>query len=186
MPISAKALESVREISEIRLIPVQLPWGEKADFKGVIDLLTMKAYEGDGKTAARYPGEFMDEVETARMELIEAAAEGEDALLEKYLEGEELSAEEILRGLVKAVQAQALLLRVCRRWLGRDWSGALAGCHRGFDAFPAQMPPGHGARQRWRRGADKPSIAARWQLMSGRPPPIRSSARSPISGFIPA
>jgi elongation factor G len=100
----AKALDSVREISEMRLLPVQLPWGEKADFKGVLDLLTMKAYEGDGKTQHDIPADQMDAVETARMELIEAAAEGEDALLEKYLEGEELSAEEIMRGLVNVVR----------------------------------------------------------------------------------
>ena len=85
-----KALESARQISEMRLIPVQLPWGERADFKGVLDLLTMKAYAGDGKTVKDIPDEYADAVETARMELIEAAAEGEDALLEKYLEGEEL------------------------------------------------------------------------------------------------
>jgi len=103
----AKALDSVREFSSVRLVPFQLPWGEKAGFKGVLDLLTMKAYEGDGKTAHDIPAEYSDQVETARMELIEAAAEGEDALLEKYLEGEELSAEEVLRGLVKAVQANA-------------------------------------------------------------------------------
>jgi len=103
----AKALDSVRDFSPVRLVTFQLPWGEKAGFKGVLDLLTMKAYEGDGKTAKDIPAEYMDQVETARMELIEAAAEGEDALLEKYLEGEELSADEVLRGLVKAVQAGA-------------------------------------------------------------------------------
>ncbi|MGB9669141.1 MAG: GTP-binding protein, partial [Anaerolineales bacterium] len=98
-----KALESVRELSEVRLLPVQLPWGEKADFKGVIDLITMKAYAGGGSQASEIPQEFMEETETARMELIEAAAEGEDALLEKYLEGQELSGEEIIRGLQKVV-----------------------------------------------------------------------------------
>jgi len=103
----AKAMDSVHEFSSVRLVPFQLPWGEKAGFKGVLDLLTMKAYEGDGKTARDIPAELMDQVETARMELIEAAAEGEDALLEKYLEGEELTTDEILRGLVKAVQAGA-------------------------------------------------------------------------------
>jgi elongation factor G len=102
-----KALDTVREISEMRLLPVQLPWGEKADFKGVLDLLTMKAYAGDGKAVSDIPAEFMDAVETARMELIEAAAEGEDALLEKYLEGEDLSAAEIMRGLVNVVRAGA-------------------------------------------------------------------------------
>jgi elongation factor G len=102
-----KALESVQEVSEVRLIPVQLPLGEKLDFKGVIDLLTLKAYPGDGSTAKDIPAEYMDEVESARMELIEAAAEGEDTLLEKYLEGEELTAEEIMRGLKAAVLARA-------------------------------------------------------------------------------
>jgi elongation factor G len=100
-----KAFETVQAISEKRLIAVQLPWGEKADFKGVIDLLTMKAFAGDGKTVQDIPAEFMDEAETARMELIEAAAEGEDALLEKYLEGGELSSGEISRGLRSAVLA---------------------------------------------------------------------------------
>ena len=99
----SKALDSVKQFSEKRLLTIQLPWGEKAEFKGVIDLLSMKAYAGAGGKAQEIPGEFADEVETARMELIEAAAEGEDALLEKYLEGEELSAEEISRGLKKVI-----------------------------------------------------------------------------------
>jgi len=100
-----KAFDSVQAISEKRLTAVQLPWGEKADFKGVIDLMSMKAFAGDGKAVQDIPAEFMDEAETARMELIEAAAEGEDALLEKYLEGGELSSSEILRGLRSAVLA---------------------------------------------------------------------------------
>jgi elongation factor G len=100
-----KALESVQEITDIRLLPLQLPWGEKADFKGVLDFLTMKAYPGDGKTFQPIPAEFMDEVETARMQMIEAAAEGEDALLEKYLESGELTVEEIARGLHKVILA---------------------------------------------------------------------------------
>jgi elongation factor G len=98
-----KSLASVNELLEGRAIPVQLPWGERGDFKGVIDLLTMKAYEGDGAKSQDIPAEFADDVESARMELIEAAAEGEDALLEKYLEGEELTAEEVQRGLKKVM-----------------------------------------------------------------------------------
>jgi elongation factor G len=100
-----KALGTIMEISDVRLIPVQLPWGEKADFKGVIDLLSMKAYPGDGKTTQEIPGEFQEEVEAAHLELIEVAAEGEDELLEKYLEGGELSSDEILRGLRSIILA---------------------------------------------------------------------------------
>lgn len=100
-----KALDSVQEISETRLLPLQLPWGEGAGLKGIIDLLTMKAYSGAGKSAQDIPGELQDEAEAARMAMIEAAAEGEDALLEKYLEGEELSAEEISRGLREVLES---------------------------------------------------------------------------------
>jgi elongation factor G len=99
-----KALASIKDYSDLRTIPVQLPWGEKADFKGVLDLLTMKAYKGDGKTVVDIPAEYADAVEEARIALVEAAAEGEDALLEKYLETGELSTEEILRGLKAVVK----------------------------------------------------------------------------------
>jgi len=95
-----KALGTVQQLSDVRLLPVQLPWGDKQDFQGVIDLLSMKAYAGGGTTAADIPTELQEEAESAHNELIEAAAEGEDELLIKYLEGETLDAKEILRGLV--------------------------------------------------------------------------------------
>ena len=99
----AKALGTVEEISEARLIKVQLPIGEKQDFKGVVDLISMKAYLGDGKTASDIPADMKDAVDEAYIELVEAAAEGEDALLEKYLESGSLTDEELLRGLKKVV-----------------------------------------------------------------------------------
>ena len=104
-----KARDSVQELSEIRLLPIQLPWGEKQDFKGVIDLLTMKAYADDGKTATDIPEELVKEAETAHNELIEAAAEGEDELLMKYLEGEELESKEIMRGLVSVFRNRSYI-----------------------------------------------------------------------------
>lgn len=100
-----KALDSVRQMTSVRLIPLQLPWGEKADFSGVIDLVDGKAYKGDGKESTEIPAEYQDQAEELRMEIIEAAAEGSDELLMKYLEGETLTEDEILSGLKKAVQA---------------------------------------------------------------------------------
>ncbi len=100
-----RALDSVQLLSESRLLPMQLPMGERSDFQGVLDLLTMKAYVGENNKPQDIPAQYSDEVETARMELIEAAAEGEDALLEKYLEGEELTSEEILHGLTEVVRS---------------------------------------------------------------------------------
>ncbi len=104
-----KALTSVQEFSPIRLIPVQMPWGEKAAFKGVIDLLTMKAYANEGKTAEEIPAELKDAAEEARMKLVEAAAEGEDALLEKYLESGALTDEELMRGLKAAIRTNTYI-----------------------------------------------------------------------------
>ncbi len=94
-----KSLDSMEGISDARFLPIQLPWGEKTEFQGVIDLLTMKAYPGDGKSEVEIPAEFKDDAETARIAVIEAAAEGDDALFEKYLETGSLYDEEIIKGL---------------------------------------------------------------------------------------
>ena len=99
-----KALKSVQDEVDSRLIPMQLPMGEKADFKGVIDLVTMKAYEGDGKKVVDIPADLKAEADEARTQLVEAAAEGEDSLLEKYFENGDLTPDEIIQGLRKAIQ----------------------------------------------------------------------------------
>jgi elongation factor G len=100
-----RAMESVRTLDpEASFIPAQLPWGEKQDFKGVIDLLSMTARPGDGEASEPIPDEYTDRAEAGRLELVEAVAEADDELLEKYLEGEDLSAEEIQRGLKSSVR----------------------------------------------------------------------------------
>ena len=99
----AKALESVQNHVETRLLPLQIPWGERAEFKGVIDLLTMKAFEGSKKVGVEIPAEYKDQAEEAHLALVEAAAEGEDELLEKYFENGDLSDKEIMRGLRSTV-----------------------------------------------------------------------------------
>jgi elongation factor G len=102
-----KALASVQEFSPVRLIPVQLPWGEKAAFKGVIDLISMKAYADEGKSAEEIPADLKPVAEEARTALIEAAAEGDDALMEKYFENGALSDEELAKGLKAIVRSGA-------------------------------------------------------------------------------
>lgn len=104
-----KAYKSVEEFSEIRLIPIQLPWGEKQNFQGVIDLLTMKAYKRDGKTVVDIPAEYKADAEAARAKLVEAAAEGDDSLLEKYLESGELNDAEVIKGLTNVVRSSGFV-----------------------------------------------------------------------------
>lgn len=100
-----KAMDSVREITDTRLIRFQIQWGEKADLKGVVDLLTMKAYVGAENKVVDIPDELAEIAEVARMEMIEVAAEGDDELLMKFLDDEELTQDEIITGLKKGLQA---------------------------------------------------------------------------------
>jgi elongation factor G len=101
-----RALDSARTLSsEATFIPVQLPIGEKQDFKGVVDLFSMQARMGDGAALEDIPAALQAEASDARVALVEAAAEGDDSLLEKYLNGEALSAEEVMRGFRLTVQS---------------------------------------------------------------------------------
>jgi elongation factor G len=85
-------------------VPVTLPIGSQADFKGVIDLLAQQAYMGAGKDASVIPGDMADAVEEARLALMESAAEADDALLEKFLDTLELTPEETRRGILVAAR----------------------------------------------------------------------------------
>jgi len=98
------AKNSVAQLTDKRLIPVQIPWGQGANFKGLIDLLVMKAFPVGGGAAVEIPADLAEVAKKARMQLVEAAAEGSDKLLEKYLETSELSAEEIMQGLQGVVR----------------------------------------------------------------------------------
>ena len=112
----AKAVESVEEFVHAagqRLVKIQIPIGEKHEFKGIIDLISMKAFLGDGKAASEIPADMKDAAEEAHFSLVEAAAEGEDALLEKYLEAGSLSDEELIRGLRNVVHAGTYIPILC-------------------------------------------------------------------------
>ncbi|HOG22568.1 MAG TPA: elongation factor G [Flexilinea sp.] len=99
-----KAMASLADYTDMRLIQVQIPWGEKLDFRGVIDILTMKAYDGAENKIVDIPAEYMEEAQQLRAALTEAAAESDEELMEKFFESMELSDEEILRGFSKAVK----------------------------------------------------------------------------------
>lgn len=96
------ALASIEETLETRAVPVQLPIGKEAQFSGVVDFVQMGAFlQPDGSQRAEktdVPDELAAVVEEAREALVEVAAESDDALIEKFFEGE-LSDEEIQDGL---------------------------------------------------------------------------------------
>ncbi|TES89373.1 MAG: elongation factor G, partial [Dehalococcoidia bacterium] len=86
-----------------KCLPIQIPIGAQSDFQGIIDLLNLKSYTGSPPKEGEIPSSLEGQVNTFREKLIEAAAETDDALIEKYLGGEELTAEELRNGLRKAV-----------------------------------------------------------------------------------
>jgi elongation factor G len=95
------------------IVPVQLPIGSGGDFKGVVDLIAMEAFLGDSGTAAEIPAGMLSEAEAARTQLVEAAAEGDDELIMKYLEGEDLTADEIRAGLRAGISTGKVIAVFC-------------------------------------------------------------------------
>ncbi|MBE0575700.1 MAG: elongation factor G [Desulfuromonadales bacterium] len=99
-----KAVDDMETSLGCRPVAVNMPIGQEENFKGVIDLITMKArlFTFDDKGTydeIEIPEEYRSEADRLHMMLMEACAEADDELMEKYLETEELSQEEILRGL---------------------------------------------------------------------------------------
>ena len=101
-----KTLEAMQNILTRQIVPVQLPIGKESGFNGVVDLISLKAYQyNNGKSAEiPVPAEMQDEVEHYREMMIEAAAEGDDEITMKYLDGEELTTEEIILGLKEGLR----------------------------------------------------------------------------------
>jgi len=98
------------------IIPVQTPMGAEDSLSGIVDLLKMKAIKinPDGSLQEEaIPTAYIEQANSFRSELIEAAAEGDDELLMKYLEGEELSQEEISAGLKKAIKSGNVVTVLC-------------------------------------------------------------------------
>ncbi|MBI5837981.1 MAG: elongation factor G [Candidatus Eisenbacteria bacterium] len=101
------ALEAFNKKMDGRAVALELPIGQAETFEGIVDLLSMKAryyHKGDGKEEEKpVPDELKAAADEARTRLVEAAAEGDDALLEKFFAEGDLGPEEIERGLRAAV-----------------------------------------------------------------------------------
>jgi elongation factor G len=108
----SKCLADIKEKFGVETVPVIIPMGAGGSFKGVIDVLNEKAFFAQGDAIEKegaIPDEFKDDVASARERLIEAAADGTDTLMEKYLDQGTLSPDEIKEGLIAALAANKII-----------------------------------------------------------------------------
>ena len=133
------SLKSIGDRLGVNYAPIEWPIGAESEFDGIVDLVTMKAYHYDGEqleepTEIEIPADLKDIVETKRNELIEAVVEFDDALMEKYLEGEELTVKEIKSAIRKGVLEVKFFPVMCGTALGNKGTKLL------LDAIVDYMP----------------------------------------------
>ena len=113
-----RSLESLRQSCGRSVIPIQLPIGEEKNFKGVVDLVALKAYtfasDGSGKiTEGAVPAEMNDAVTAAREALVEMVAEADEQLMEKFFDAGTLTQDELVAGLRQAVARSKIFPLLC-------------------------------------------------------------------------
>ena len=117
------SVESIKSRLGVKATAIQWPIGAESEFDGIIDLVTMKAYHYDGKpeenpTEIEIPADLKEIAEQKRTEMIEDAAEFDEELMEKYLEGAEISVDLIKRAIRKGVLAVKMFPVMCGTALG--------------------------------------------------------------------
>ncbi|TDA62553.1 elongation factor G [Sulfuricurvum sp. IAE1] len=110
----------ITERLKARPVPIQIPIGQEDAFKGVVDLVKMKAilWDDDAAIGSNYreeeiPADLLEKAEEYRAKMIEAAAEGDESLMEKYFEEGELTTEEIMRGIKAGCHKMEIIPMVC-------------------------------------------------------------------------
>ncbi len=131
-------------------VAVQIPWGSESEFRGVIDLLDMKGIAYDTENlGAHYqvvdiPAEYQEKAQKMREQLVEALAEGDEGLLEKYLGGEEVSTDELIGALRKATLDNALQPVLCGSAFKNKGVQPLLDAVVRFLPSPSDIPPVQG------------------------------------------
>jgi elongation factor G len=165
-----RAFESIARTFGRQAVPVQIPVGSEKGFRGVVDLVSRKAYlytdDESGKLqVGEPPAELSDAVKEARGRLMEMVAEGDDSLMETFFEKGELTQEDLLAGLIKGVKARTIFPVFCASALhnigAHPLLDALVSCvpHPGERApYKGEGPKDHGPVERNGR-ADEPYSA---------------------------
>ncbi len=165
-----QTLEQIKELFRNAVAPIQMPIGAGPGFKGLVDLVSLQAFEykreGDGiGKKIEIPGELADQVKQLRVQLMETVAETDEALMNSYFEKGELSEAEIKKGLAKGTSEGTVYPVLCGSALNNMGADAL------MDAIVAYGP----------------SAASRKTepvLMSGEPKDWKCAATEPLVSFV--
>jgi elongation factor G len=142
-----RCVEQIRTRLRANPVPIQLPIGAEENFEGVIDLVRMKAIYWDNETQGmkfeyrEVPANLKAEAEALRAKMIEAAAEGNEELLHKYLEGGALTEEEIRLGLRARAIKNEIVLAMCGSAFKNKGVQALLDAVIEYMPSPVEMPP---------------------------------------------
>ena len=142
-------VEMMRKRLGANAIPIQLPIGAEEDFSGIVDLVRMKAIHyaddlGTRREETDIPSDMLDEVAVAREALLEAAAEVDEELMIKYLEGEELSVAEIKAALRRGTIATKIVPVLCGSSFKNKGVQPLLDAVVDFLPAPSDLPPVEG------------------------------------------
>ena len=165
-----RCIEQIKTRLRGNPVPIQLPIGAEDDFEGVIDLLHMKAVYWDMATQGmnfeyrEIPEALRAQAALLRAQMVEAAAEANDALMDKYLSGEELSMVEIKAGLRERALRNDIVLCMCGSAFKNKGVQALLDAIVDFMPSPAELPPVKGVDDSGdpatREGRDEAPFAA--------------------------
>jgi elongation factor G len=144
-----KVYDQIRDRMRANAVPVQLPIGSENDFKGIVDLVRMKAFiynndQGTDISETEIPADMQELVEEYRTKLIEAVAETDDTLTGKYLEGEELTEAEILSGLRQGTIAGTIVPLLCGSAFKNKGVQLLLDAVIDYLPSPTEVPPVQG------------------------------------------
>ncbi len=156
-----RTLASLQGALDRTIVPIQVPIGSEREFRGVVDLVSQKAYvyqqDGSGKFAeSAVPPELAEIVAAARETLIEMVAEADEALMEKFFEAGTLTQDELTTGLRSAAAAGKLFPLLCTSAILNIGIQPLLDAILAFVPSPAARPAGQGAASAfvWKTIAD--------------------------------
>ncbi len=142
-----RVVNMIRDRLKVKPVPLQIPIGSEENFKGLIDLIYGKAFIFDDHSLGKkfdyidIPEEYREEAEKWRHHLVEAIAEEEEALLDKYLSGEELTSEEIMNGVRKATISLSICPVLCGSAFKNKGVQPLLDAIVHFMPSPVDVPP---------------------------------------------